>query len=97
MKPSILLTAAALVLSSCAGDPTSQLNGLTASENAALAANDPKKVVCRTERVVGSNRARPLCMTVGQWRDQRERSRELKRNAGHFDQDKGSVPVGPGG
>jgi hypothetical protein len=68
--------AAALLLSACAGT-TEQAVG---PDGQVLAANDPKnKVVCETERSVGSNRPTKICMTVREREMLEQRSRTLVR------------------
>ena len=69
--------AAALLLGACAGT-TEQAVG---PDGEVLAANDPKdRVVCETERSVGSNRPTKVCMTVRERQLLQERSRTQVRN-----------------
>lgn len=48
-----------------------------AEEEAEDAADE--EVVCRRERVLGSNRPQRICMTRGEWADQSDASRESVR------------------
>lgn len=42
----------------------------------AAAPGDPNRMVCRKERVVGSNRPEKICMTAAEWQGITERSQE---------------------
>ncbi len=44
--------------------------------NANRTIDDPERVICRRERVVGSNRPQRTCMTARQWEESREAARE---------------------
>lgn len=38
---------------------------------------DENRMVCRRERVVGSNRPQKICLTRQQWQEQRDNSRQM--------------------
>ncbi len=40
-------------------------------------ANEDNRMVCRRERVVGSNRPQKVCLTRQQWQEQRDNSRQM--------------------
>jgi hypothetical protein len=40
-------------------------------------ANDPNAVVCKREKVSGSNMKQRVCMTAAQWESRREQDREM--------------------
>ena len=47
---------------------------------------DPEdEIVCRRERVTGSNRPERICMTSRQWRQLRDRSLDAQRDRGPAD------------
>lgn len=39
--------------------------------------NEDNRIVCRRERVVGSNRPQKICLTRQQWQEQRDNSRQM--------------------
>jgi len=41
--------------------------------------DDPERLVCRRERVLGSNRMQRVCMTAGQWAGITDDAREAAR------------------
>ena len=51
-------------------------------------AEDPDRVICRRERVAGSNRPTKVCMTAAEWQKQRDEARQAMRGSG------GSRPSG---
>lgn len=53
-------------------------NQIASNERAptARAMNDPERVICRRERVVGTNRPQRVCMTAREWEVVRDASRE---------------------
>lgn len=61
--------AAILVAASVVAMPSA-----AAAEKAPKAPKDPNEVVCKTERFVGSNRTRRLCLTRAEWDDIKFRS-----------------------
>lgn len=69
-------------------------NSQIAAGNEQAAANrtidDPERVICRRERVVGTNRPQRTCMTARQWDAAREASREALDKA-----ERGQVQVLP--
>lgn len=53
-------------------------NGPTATPAAdKKAAKDPNEVVCKREKVSGSNMKQRVCMTAAQWEARRETDREM--------------------
>lgn len=58
--------------------------------------NDGDRVICRRERVLGSNRPQRICMTQTEWQYARDASRETRDRSLRevpFDQGEGGGPV----
>lgn len=45
------------------------------------AKKDPNEIVCKREKVAGSNMKQRVCMTVRQWEDRREQDKEMLDDA----------------
>lgn len=53
-------------------------NGPSAAPaDAKKATKDPNEMVCKREKVSGSNMKQRVCMTAGQWEARREQDREM--------------------
>jgi hypothetical protein len=52
-------------------------NGPSATPADAKKAKDPNEMVCKREKVSGSNMKQRVCMTAGQWEARRETDREM--------------------
>ena len=78
----MLVFTVALALSGFAQDAAPQAPTGAAVQTPAPAAapaeepNERERMVCRRERVVGSNRPQRICMTQAQWDATRDQSRE---------------------
>jgi hypothetical protein len=69
------LFGAVLGLSACAGTPDEAVTVAAAAE----AADGPKeRMICRTEKIVGSNRPERICRSASQVERDRERARTMR-------------------
>ncbi len=50
------------------------------AQQATATQEDPQRLVCRTESVVGSNRRRRVCLTAAERDAMRNHSREIREN-----------------
>ncbi len=73
-------------------DPNIIVSGETAAERRAAKEADAKKVVCKREKVPGSNFRKKVCATKAQW----ARAREDSRNATQTMQRRGAIIGGDG-
>lgn len=71
----IVLWISAVLAMQAAPAPNTQI---ASNERAATnrTIDDPARVICRRERVVGSNRPQRTCMTARQWEEAREAARD---------------------
>ena len=91
---SAALLAASLAACASAGpEATASANASATGETVAANANDPNRVICRRETVVGSNRREKVCLTAKAWADITEEARrKLEQDQARGGND--SIPLG---
>lgn len=96
MRRSILLLS---LVASLGAPGTGFAESASPSAAAKPTLDDPDRIVCTREKVVGSNRPKKVCMTVAQREELREMARfnmdERQRNAGTASSLTGSGASGP--
>lgn len=93
----VLLSLVASLSAPCVGFAANAAPSPSVPAKPAL--DDPDRIVCTREKVVGSNRPKKVCMTVAQREEIREMARfnmdERQRNAGTASSLTGSGASGP--
>ncbi len=76
----IVMTAVAALMASTQSTPAEPAAPAPSAETAAAEGeeNGNDRVVCRRERVLGSNRPQRICMTQSEWQHARDTSRETR-------------------
>lgn len=87
------LIAAAALFTAAQEQSRTEVSAESQAESQAPQNEEADRVICRRERVVGSNRPQRICMTRREWEHNRSASRDMAREfqqrGGHAD-----LPIG---